>query len=512
MKKSSDDIFRLIKSLTKSEKGYFVKFAKRYSGPNNNSLKLYEAIEKQAEAGDVYDEEIIKKAYAKETFAKQLGVTKIYLYNLILKSLDQYYSEENERAKLSELISQIKILERKTLYKQCHKLIKKAKEIAYKHEIMPRILDLLLIEKDLIMSGPAKDQTPKRNISYAEQVDFLKKIENIIKYNWLSDRMVILAEKRSEIDEEQRKKEIEEIRSNPLLSSEENALTLKAKTHYYNTNTLYCLSKNDFAGAQSLLKKQVAFAEETPDKIKEYPRNYIITLLNYLLFSNVIQKEDDLKDALQKMEVMRTKYKDKITRDLDITISIHAANIELLMYNKAGDIAKGKSTAARAEKLLKEYDTDIPYEYKITILYNLTNHYFLAQDYNNALRVMNGLLNNFSGDVKPEMYTFAKIFNLIIHLEMQHNELLEYIANTTYRFLKERKRLYKTETLFLKLIKEILQVKDKAELADAYKEFKFNVLKVKDEQAESKVFIYFDFVTWAESKITGKPMAEIIAG
>lgn len=511
MKKTSDDLFKLVRSLTKSEKGYFVKFAKRYSRPDNNSLKLYEAIEKQAETGDEYDEEAIKKAYSKETFVKQLGVTKIYLYNLILKSLDQYYSEENERAKLNEIISQIKILERKALYKQSHKLIKKAKEMAYKHEIIPRMLELLIIEKNLIMNGPAKEQSSKRDENRAEELEVVALIQNYLEYNWLSDRMVILAEKRSEIDDRERLREIEEIHANPLLQSIEHAKAHHSQGHFFNINILYHLSKNNFAPAQKLLKKQVAHAELKPEKIRENPRNYIINLMNYLLFSDVVNNEEDVKDALNKIEVMRNKYKSKISRDLDITISIHAVNIEILIYNRAGDSAKGKEAAAKAETLLKEYDADIPYEYKITLLYNLAKGYFLGQDYKSALRVMNELLNQFSGDVKPEIYSFAKILNLIIHLELEHNELLEYIVNTTYRFLKERKKLYKVEELFLKLLKELLNAKDKAERAEGYKEFKFNLQKIKDDRAESKAFRYFEFESWAESKITGKPMAQILS-
>jgi hypothetical protein len=511
MKKTSDDLFKLVKSLTKSEKGYFVKFAKRYSRPDNNSLKLYEAIEKQAEAGDEYDEEAIKSAYAKETFVKQLGVTKIYLYNLILKSLDQYYSEENERAKLNELISHIKILERKALYKQSHKLLKRAKDIAYKHEIIPKILELIIMEKNLIMNGPAREQSGKRNVSRKEELEFLLLLENYLEYNWLSDRMVILAEKRSEIEEPERLKEIEEIHSNPLLQSIEHARAHHSQTHFYNMNILYHLSKNNFTAAQKLLKEQVSHTESKPEKIKENPRNYIINLMNYLLFSDVVKNDEDIKQALAKIEEMRNKYKHKISRDLEITISIHAVNIEILIYNRAGDTVKSKTAAAKAEALLKEYNTDIPYEYKITLLYNLAKSYFLAQDYKNALKIMNELLSEFSGDVKPEIFSFAKILNLIIHLELQHNELLEYITNTTYRFLKERKKLYKVEELFLKLLKELLNATSKEEITEGYREFRFNLGKLKDDRAESRAFQYFEFEAWAESKITGRPMAEILS-
>jgi D-tyrosyl-tRNA(Tyr) deacylase len=89
--KASDSLFRLIKSLSKNEKGYFKKMAEALAGSGgSNYLLLFDAIDKQNE----FDEAAIIKKYSKENFVKNLSVTKRNLTDLILKALRLYQSSQ----------------------------------------------------------------------------------------------------------------------------------------------------------------------------------------------------------------------------------------------------------------------------------------------------------------------------------------------------------------------------------------------------------------------------------
>ena len=78
--KPSHELFRLIRSLSKSEKRFFKLMSSLQSG-EKNYIKLFDAIEKQAE----YDEEAIKVQFKTETFIKHLPSEKNHLYKLILQ-------------------------------------------------------------------------------------------------------------------------------------------------------------------------------------------------------------------------------------------------------------------------------------------------------------------------------------------------------------------------------------------------------------------------------------------
>ena len=105
------NIFSLIKSLSKSEKGY-LKTSLGEKAINKNYMMLFDVINKQSE----YDENEIRKIFKNEKFVKQLHVTKIYLTELILKSLRSYHSNKSVSSKLINLLNDIELLFEKELY------------------------------------------------------------------------------------------------------------------------------------------------------------------------------------------------------------------------------------------------------------------------------------------------------------------------------------------------------------------------------------------------------------
>ena len=101
--KPSTELFKLIKSLTKSEKRFF-KLSSSLQAGDKNYLKIFDYIEKQNE----YNEEDLKAAFAKETFIKHLPSEKNHLYKLILKSLRSFYSEQSVISLLKQEMKNIK--------------------------------------------------------------------------------------------------------------------------------------------------------------------------------------------------------------------------------------------------------------------------------------------------------------------------------------------------------------------------------------------------------------------
>src|SRR5690606_38553536 len=103
--KPSNELFKLIKSLTKSEKRFFKLSSSLQSG-DKNYLKLFDYIEKQ----EVYDEEEVKKYFKEERFIQHLPSEKNHLYKLILKSLRSFYSEQSVSSILKQELKNIEIL------------------------------------------------------------------------------------------------------------------------------------------------------------------------------------------------------------------------------------------------------------------------------------------------------------------------------------------------------------------------------------------------------------------
>lgn len=88
--KPSNELFNLIKSLTKSEKRFF-KLSSSIQSGEKNYFKLFDYIDDQSE----YDEAKLKEHFKTERFIKHLPSEKNHLYKLILKSLRQFHGDQN---------------------------------------------------------------------------------------------------------------------------------------------------------------------------------------------------------------------------------------------------------------------------------------------------------------------------------------------------------------------------------------------------------------------------------
>lgn len=89
MKTPSDSLFKLIKSMTMSEKRYFKIYSSRHQLKKGNSyVTLFNAIEKQ----NNYDEKLILKQFKNKGIFNRLDLVKGHLHKMILASLKFYNS------------------------------------------------------------------------------------------------------------------------------------------------------------------------------------------------------------------------------------------------------------------------------------------------------------------------------------------------------------------------------------------------------------------------------------
>src|SRR3989338_2385550 len=114
------DIFILIKSLSPSEKRYFKLFASQQAKEDKSAqIKLYDLLEKI----EVYNEEKVNNKLKPFVNQKQVGAIKNYLFNLILKSLRNYYAETSTDLILNNFLQEAEILFDRGMIEQCEKIL-----------------------------------------------------------------------------------------------------------------------------------------------------------------------------------------------------------------------------------------------------------------------------------------------------------------------------------------------------------------------------------------------------
>lgn len=506
MKTVSDDLFRLIKSMNKSEKGYFKKYAaKNEAGSKQNYIHLFDAIDAMSE----YDEELLKRKLKNGSFVKQLPVYKVYLFNLILRSLAPSSVTADAGTRMKEYIENSRILSSKALYREALKQLKKAKELARKFSNYLVLLDALIAERNILSVMPDKNISEMRKQLYEEQLDTVRKLSKNFEYSWLSDQMVICIEQKGDFTDSERSKEMEKIMQMPLISKDSSAEDLNMKFYLLHTKLFYYLGRNELLKVKGLLQEEIELLEENRHFIDDNPRNYSSALINYLMFSQLTGFRKDVLTAITKLNALRKKLKNKVPLSLQLQISFHAANSEMLVYKNSADTRRGRNLVKRLEAELPRFGNEIPPQLRISLLSNIASFLVMDGSYGSALKFNNKLLEEAGLNFKSDVYLFGRLLSLVIHYGLGNYDLLEYNVENTYKFFREKNALHKAESLIFAHFKRLLKT-EQGEHKELFKELHFNLKKLPMDNVTQNLFAMLNFAVWAEAEAEGISMAEAI--
>lgn len=490
MKTVSDDLFRLIKSLNKSEKGFFKKFAsKNASGSKQNYIVLFEAIDAQ----DEYDEEKLKQKLRDPALVKQLPVYKVYLFNLILKALNQYSAYDNTESQLNDMLSGIRILTSKHLYPEALKIIRKAKTLAYKFDKHKFIMELLAAERHILMLRPVKDMLNKRNEIYGLQLDLVERIKEFYTQNMFSDRMTIMVD--NQADFRKNEQELEKIISDPAFGSKTTIRGYFAMMNHFHTLLVYSGAKGNNEQILNQLKEQIEFEESHSQFINENPQNYIYLLINYLLYSHYARDAKKISDAKSKLEVIRKKIKGRLPRETEIQILFHASNVEMIIYEKSCDILSGRNKIKQIEQDLKTYGNDVPANVKALMYINISCFSIIDDNFDIALKYLNKVLNSPELTERKDVMQIAKMLELLVHYELNNFDLIEYLLKPAVKFFRSEGKNSTVSKILLKFFAEVITL-NKDDHKESFMELVYKLKKVKDPDV---LMGFFDFISWAEA-------------
>lgn len=123
---------------------------------------------------------------------------------------------------------------------------------------------------------------------------------------------------------------------------------------------------------------------------------------------------------------------------------------------------------------------------------------------------MNVVLNDKSATAEG-FKRAAKILKLIIELETEKYDLLEYSIKSAYIYLHKRNGISKIELLLLKFIKNILKNKYTTNgLTREFEKLKTALEKFRADRFDSSLLDVFDYISWIQSKIERRPFADCV--
>ena len=203
-------------------------------------------------------------------------------------------------------------------------------------------------------------------------------------------------------------------------------------------------------------------------------------------------------------------------RDLKYTAMLLSYICELDNYIRHGLFQEGAAMIDKNNAFFTKLDDKPTYRSRNPIIvYNIVYIYLGAGEYRKALKWINTLLAKDVGfNEMLDLQCFTHILNLIIHYELENEELLPHIIRSTYRFLYKKNQLFKVESVILSFIrKKFSKVSrhDKKGMSNVFREFRIALVKATQKESERMVLEeFFDIISWVDSKLEKKSFEEIV--
>jgi len=502
--RKADKLFDLIKSLSKTEKGYFKKHSSKHIvGDKNNYVKIFEVIDTLKE----YDEKKIKEAFKGQKLANHLSSEKDYLYQNILNSLIAYHSDNSPTYKLYKYINQISLLYDKALYVQCKKLLIKAKKLAILMDEFPIIFELIKYDKKLLVfESNLKIIKENREAIIKEENRIISIYQNFISIWNLYSEIMMINRSAGSTSIKELKKNFKNVIDNPILKSIDNAMSVTAKSFWQQIFSVYYYAIRDFDNWYIISEEMVDFIEKHPHLLASAPYRYVISLSNLLIGHQVTGNTGkSFQENLKKYRAIEVKDK-----NIETLIFTNSYNLELTTYTYSGDFVAAEKVANKIIDLLPKYNPFIGPTQEAIIVYNISYVYFGLENYDKALDWINKILYDIKLDIRQDVYCFAKLFSLIVHYELNNMLLINSYAISTKKYLDKREVITNTEVIFLKFLKKISDTYGKKNIIEAFKKLKIELTENFKNDSEKSFLQYFDILDWIESKIVEVPFKTII--
>lgn len=503
-REQKDNLFVLVKSLSKSEKRQFKLYVGRL-GVNEDSkfLTLFNILDKIP----VYNESIIlKKGIVKK---QQLSNLKAHLYKQILISLRLNPSHQNIRIQIREQLDFATILYHKGLYKQSLKILDKAKSLAIANEeknIAYEIVELEKVIESQYITRSLKNRADELTVQAKEL-----SLQNVLasKLSNLSLQLYGLFLKTGYVRNNEEHLVITTYFSDRLPKYDFNKLGFREKLWLYKSYLWYSFLTVDFLSCYKYASKWVDLFYQNKDMIILNPvfflrgNHYLLETLFYL------RHYDKFKETLTNLQLITKEKSFPLDDNNESLAFLYVFNNRFNLHFMEGSFKKGLPLIEEVLERLKEHKNRIDEHHIMVFYYKIASMYFGAGENKKCIQYLEKIISNKSLLMREDLLCFSRILNLVAHYEAGLDYNLDALIKSTYKFLIKMEDLYEVQKEFIKFLRglgDIYPNEVRVEFVKLHQKLK----EFENDPYQSRAFLYLDIISWLESKIENKPIDFII--
>ncbi len=499
-----DALFILVKSLSKSEKRQFKLYVGRL-GVNTDAkfLALFNLLDKMK----AYNEKLIlESGIVKKT---QLSNLKAHLYKQILVSLRLNPVNQNIRVQIREQLDFATILYQKGLYKQSLKILDKVKAVAIDNEEKNIAYEIVELEK-VIETQYITRSIPDRADELAVQAKRLSDQNTLTSHlSNLSLQLYGMMLKLGYVRNDEDYQKVERFFKMHMPEYKMEDLGFREKLWLYKAYLWYSFLLQDFLSCYKYASKWVDLFYENERMIYLNPvfflkgNHYLLESLFFVKYST------QFRATLERLEEVVEDKNFPRNDNISSLIFLYVNSNKLNLHFMEGTFEKALYLVKIIEYGINKHSDRIDEHHVMVLYYKIACLYFGIGDNKTCIAYLKRIINNKNLKMREDLMCFARVLSLVAHYEAGMDYHLEVQLKSTYKFLLKMNDLHAVQKEMIKFLRSLGDIYPH-ELKAAFQQL-YDRLKVYENHPyEKRAFLYLDILSWLESHLQNKPVAQII--
>lgn len=483
-----DSLIVLIESMNATEKRFFQLHTKMHEGQKDYQLLLDLVLQAK------YSSELIRRKFSKLRPGASFEITCSHLYQTILDKLSDRERNSEIEHQILKAYQQAKFLFRRNLYQDAFRMIEKNKATALEYELFGPYLMLVKLEISFHNQLEFSRIDENELVKLQSRIDLISRRQRAIEnhtglYNLISIRQI----KQGPVRNEQEKEKLNDLAFNELQAiSGELKNSFEAQKLHLLFQSAYFMK---LANPRSSLKVYFELNElfENNRKLWEgSPHSYISHLKGILNNLRWFRNYDEMPFFINKLKALKSGH------SWDNYVNCIVYRFESLMMT---DQQKFREALAHLEEQTEFWIAKngiLPYASRLELALQLSTVYFWNKEYKKALKTLGNVLNTGKTFLQLPLIKTLRFLKILIHFELGNLDYVDSEIRSLERDLRKHKKLYQSEKIILKGIKQCGHEYDRQKLAKSLSRQIGKLNELKDDPYENQLIETFDFGHWFE--------------
>jgi len=290
---------------------------------------------------------------------------------------------------------------------------------------------------------------------------------------------------------------------------DESKFGFREKYWFYNANLWRSFLVQDFLASYKYAYKWVTLFYGNPNMIYQNPVFFLKGNHYFLESLYMLKYKSNFKKYLSLLEETIQDEKFPVNDNIASLSFLYVYNNKLNLHILEGTFAESEYLIPEILEKIKIHSEHLDEHHEMLFFYKIASIYFGSEKYNECILYLDKIINNKNLSMREDLMCFARLLSLIAHYELGKDYYLENHLKNTYKFLIKMNDLHEVQKEIIKFLRNLNNLYP----ADIKKEFikmRLRFIELEKNTYEKRAFLYLDIISWLESKIENRKIADII--